>query len=273
MARGVGEDWGDCRPSTFGTGAAPRLRFGGMCCVAIRFLSLAAIGGMMAAMPSPTIAQINPAPTREEIQPDQLAPGENRQRLGLSVEGGVERAPCPLAQPQFANIQFELNDAVFANLRGASPESLRPAFAEFLGQTVPISTVCEIRDRAASILRSAGYLAAVQVPPQQIGDDGIVRFDVLMAQMTRIQVRGDPGSSENLIASYLSPLSEMQVFNQREAERSLLLARNLPGFDTRLTLRPAEGSPGEVIGDIRVERCIGTERRHRQQSAQPQRRH
>ena len=103
-------------------------------------------------------------------------------------------------------------------------------------------------------MRGQGYLAAVQVPPQQIGDDGIVRFDVLMAQMSRIQVRGEPGNSENLIASYLSPLSDMEVFNQREAERSLLLARNLPGFDTRLTLRPAEGSPGEVIGDVRVER-------------------
>lgn len=220
----------------------------------IRFLSLAAIGGVMAVSPTSSNAQINPAPTREEIQPDQLTPGANRQRLGLSVEGGIERAPCPLAQPQFADIQFQLNDAVFANLRGASLESLRPAFAEFLGQTVPISTVCEIRDRAASILRAEGYLAAVQVPPQQIGDDGIVRFDVLMAQMSRIQVRGEPGNSENLIASYLSPLSEMEVFNQRDAERSLLLARNLPGFDTRLTLRPAEGSPGEVIGDIRVER-------------------
>ncbi|WP_299328329.1 ShlB/FhaC/HecB family hemolysin secretion/activation protein [Parasphingopyxis sp.] len=219
-----------------------------------RILGLCVLTGVAAVSPQTVHAQINPAPTREEIQPDELSPLQDERPQSLAVEGGIERAPCPLAQPQFANIRFRLTNATFANLRGLPESALRPAFAEFVGQDVPIAIVCEIRDRAASILRSAGYLAAVQVPPQQIGDDGIVRFDVLMAQMSRIQVRGDAGNSEGLIASYLEPLTDMEVFNQREAERSLLLARNLPGFDTRLTLRPAEGMPGQVIGDVRVER-------------------
>ncbi|RED15771.1 ShlB/FhaC/HecB family hemolysin secretion/activation protein [Parasphingopyxis lamellibrachiae] len=222
--------------------------------MSLRVFGFIALAAIVAAEPGVAVAQSGPAPTREEIQPDRLTPGTGQPADRLEVEGGIERAPCPLAQPQFAAIRFRLSDAVFANLRGISADRIRPAFADYLGQEVPISIVCEIRDRAASILRSEGYLAAVQVPPQQIGDDGIVRFDVLMASMSRIQVRGDAGNSENLIARYLRPLGEMEVFNQREAERSLLLARNLPGFETRLTLRPAEGVPGEVIGDVRVER-------------------
>lgn len=220
----------------------------------LRLSGFFALAGIAVTAPGAAIAQAGPTPTREEIQPDRLNPVADQLSSNLEVEGGIERAPCPLAQPRFANIRFQLNDAVFANLVGVSADRLRPSFADYLGQEVPISIVCEIRDRAASILRSEGYLAAVQVPPQQIGDDGIVHFDVLMAAMSRIQVRGDAGNSENLIAGYLQPLSEMEVFNQRAAERSLLLARNLPGFETRLTLRPAEGSPGEVIGDVRVER-------------------
>lgn len=222
--------------------------------MSLRISGFFALTSIAAAIPGAAIAQTAPPLTREEIQPERLTPADNEPLGSLEVEGGVERAPCPLAQPRFANIRFQLSNAVFANLTEMSAEALRPAFADYVGQDVPISVVCEIRDRAASILRSEGYLAAVQVPPQQIGVDGIVHFDVLMARMSRIQVRGDAGNSENLIARYLRPLSEMVVFNQRAAERSLLLARNLPGFETRLTLRPAEGAPGEVIGDVRVER-------------------
>jgi hemolysin activation/secretion protein len=44
----------------------------------------------------------------------------------------------------------------------------------------------------------------------------------------------------------------MPVFNEREAERYLLLARDLPGYDVRLTLRPAGAAPGQVIGEVTV---------------------
>jgi hemolysin activation/secretion protein len=169
----------------------------------------------------------------------------------LTVDGDVERAPCPLAAPSYAGITFTLSDVVFNNLAGVSAAELRATFAEYVGQTVPLATICEIRDRAATVLRRRGYLAAVQVPPQEI-ENGIVRFDVLMARIVSVQVRGDAGRSERTIAGFLQALTAMPVFNEREAERYLLLARDLPGYDVRLTLRPAGGAPGEVIGEVAV---------------------
>ncbi len=200
------------------------------------------------------LGQVPPpvAPTREEVQRDGLAPDAQSIVPREDIDGGIERAPCPLSQPRFSDIEFQLSGVRFSNLVGVSEEELRTVYAEYLNRTIPIDTICEIRDRAATLLRNRGFLAAIQVPPQEIGDDGIVRLDILSARMTRIQVRGDAGNSEGLIASYLEPLTEQDAFNQREAERSLLLARNLPGYETRLTLRPAEGAPGEVIGDVRV---------------------
>ena len=44
------------------------------------------------------------------------------------------------------------------------------------------------------------------------------------------------------------------MFNRYEAERYLLLASDLPGYTVRLTLRPAGGAPGDVIGDVTVQR-------------------
>ena len=42
------------------------------------------------------------------------------------------------------------------------------------------------------------------------------------------------------------------MFNRFEAERYLLLASDIPGYQVRLTLRPAGTVPGEVIGDVAV---------------------
>jgi hemolysin activation/secretion protein len=204
------------------------------------------------ALSSPLSAQVASAPTREEIQ---RAPAQSDTRIParLKVEGDIERAPCPLAEPRFASVSVQLSEVVFENLRGLSAADLRPAYSAYLGKAVPIATICEIRDAAATILRRAGYLAAVQVPPQKI-ENGVVRFDVLMAKLVSIQVRGDAGRSEKLIASYLQPLTSDAVFNEHVAERYLLLARDLPGFDVRLRLHPAGSAPGDVIGEVVVMR-------------------
>lgn len=205
------------------------------------------------ALPATALAQSTTAPTREEITrlPETQLPSNGGQRL--TVEGGVERAPCPLGDAGYANIKLRLSGVEFAHLQGADAAQLKSSYARYIGQEIPLSTVCEIRDEAATLLRSMGYLAAVQVPPQRI-EDGQIRFDVLMAKIVGFQVRGNAGRSERRIARYLEAIKAQPVFNIVAAERYLLLARDLPGFDVRLTLRPAGTVPGEVVGEVQVVR-------------------
>ena len=190
--------------------------------------------------------------TREEVERARPLPAPLAGGPGLDVDEDFERAPCPLADPKYQSVTFELREVQFEGLRGISPELLRPAYADLVGKTVSVAGICEIRDRAATILRREGYLAAVQVPPQRI-EDGVVRFDALIAKLSGVQVRGQAGRSEPLIAAYLRKIERQDVFNIREAERYLLLARDIPGLDVRLVLRPA-GAPGEVIGEVSVTR-------------------
>ncbi len=128
---------------------------------------------------------------------------------------------------------------------------MRSSYADLVGQEHAVAVVCEVRDRVATALRQAGYIAAVEVPEQRIAD-GTVRFKVLMAKLVQVRVRGDAGGAEQTIAGYLNRLTEQPVFNRRDAERYLLLASDLPGYNVRLTLRPAGTVPGEVIGDVTV---------------------
>jgi hemolysin activation/secretion protein len=194
-------------------------------------------------------------PTREEVTrpltPPPVAPPPR-----LEVEGGVERAPCALDGPQYQSIHFVLRGAEFEGLQGVTRDELTSAYAPFVGRDVPISAVCDIRDRAGTILRNAGYIAAVQVPEQKIAD-GTVHFRVLMAHLTQVRVRGDASGAERIIAGYLNQLTRQPVFNRYEAERYLLLAGDLPGYTVRLTLRPAGSAPGDVIGDVTVQRTRG----------------
>ncbi len=190
-------------------------------------------------------------PTREEIERPVQPRGDRPSRL--TVEGDIERAPCPLADPAYANVRLTLTEARFNNLGPVAPIELRPLYEQYIGTEQPVAVLCEIRDAVATRLRRDGYIAAVQVPTQRI-DNGVVQFEVLYAKLTSIRVRGDAGNGEKLVANYLERLTDGTVFNQRLAERYLLLARDLPGYDIRLTLVPAGTGPGELIGDVTVRR-------------------
>jgi hemolysin activation/secretion protein len=215
------------------------------------------VSSLIASTASVAVAQTSPQPlppTREEVtRPNPQAPQEASR---LTVEGGIERAPCALDKPQYQNLRFVLRGADFENLQAVPESDLAPAFAGLVGTEQPISVVCEIRDRAATILRNAGYVAAVEVPEQTIAD-GVVHFKVLMARLVNVRVRGNATGAERVLGAYLQQLTSEPVFNRFQAERYLLLASDLPGYTVRLTLRPAGTAPGEVVGDVTVERIPG----------------
>jgi hemolysin activation/secretion protein len=205
------------------------------------------------AWPQLAAAQVAPPPpTREELtvgrKPAPPAPGP------LTVEGGLERGPCPLAEPQFANVRVTFSSVEFSGLPDVPATALEPAWRGLAGRDQPIAALCEVRDRASAILRDRGYLVAVQVPPQRIPANGVVKMDVLAAKLVEVELRGDAGPSGKLIAAHLAKLTGRPWFNTHDVERELLLLGDLPGYDVRLTLRSAQRDPGEVVGVVQVMR-------------------
>ncbi len=210
-------------------------------------------GTAIAALAFPATAHAwQAAPTREEIlRPAPPAPPPSTESA-ITAEDEVERSPCPLANPEFAAIRFTLTRVEFSGGGPIDPAMLDASWRGLVGTEVPVSAICDIRDRAATMLRGQGYLAAIRVPEQTI-EGGVVRLDILAARLARVQVRGDAGANEALLARYLAKLEDQPVFNLVEAERALLLAREIPGLDARLTLRPSAVA-GEVIGEVIVRR-------------------
>jgi hemolysin activation/secretion protein len=217
---------------------------------ASKFISVSSlIAALAATAPIPASAQqsVVANPTREELEP--VAPAKEQRKSKLTVDGDVERAPCALDDPAYAQIKVNVTSAVFNNLGPVPASALAETYQQYLGSEQPISVVCQIRDAAATKLRTLGYIAAVQVPTQRI-EGGAVKFEVLYAKLTSIRVVGKAGRNEKLIESYLSRLADGQLFNRFKAERYLLLARDIPGYDVRLSLKPAGSGAGEMIGEV-----------------------
>lgn len=211
------------------------------------------IAAVLSSLAGPALAQVGAtgAPTREEIDPGRRPAYAPPSRL--IVDGDIERSPCALADPAYAAIRLTISRASFNNLGPVPAGELEPLWKPLAGKEQPVSVLCEIRDAAATKLRRLGYLAAVQVPAQRI-EGGEVRFEVLYARLTAVRLRGDAGPNEGQIARYLNKLATGAPFNRIAAERYLLLARDVPGMEVRLALKPAGGAPGEMVGEVSVRR-------------------
>jgi len=197
---------------------------------------------------SPAIAQTT-GPTREELELPKPAQQPNTQ-IEVDREATF-RANCPFDN---SALTTDLQGVQFLTPSGAEPA---PALRQSLSRvsvptgTQPLKVVCDIRDAANEALRRDGWIATVQIPQQELA--GTLRLDVVSAKISELRITGNPGPYRDQLARQLEPLQALEPFNERDAERILLLANDIPGLSLRLTLAPAGGEPGEVIGNLAVE--------------------
>lgn len=205
---------------------------------------------------APVLAQDVSPPTRDELTAPQARP-DARDSVTLTVDGQMERAQCALDNPDYADLTVTLSGVDYTGAGQAADVALAQAHNGYLNRELPIRALCDIRDRAALLLNDAGYLAAVEIPAQNLGD-GRAEMRVVLGRLVAIRARGDTAGAEALLARYLERLVGQEVFNVNDAERYLLLANDVPGMDVRLSLRPAnDGAPGDLIGEFAVLRQSG----------------
>lgn len=192
---------------------------------------------------APTREEVNPEPPRREAEPG---------KVSVDSSGAFNRGPCPL---DGSDLRTTIPSVQFG---GAGGKPLAPELLPILANVrapegdQPVRVVCDIRDAANAALRRARYVATVQIPSQRL-DGGPLQLEVITAHIVETRVRGDAGPYEGLIESRIAALQSFDPLNEAQAERLLLLADDIPGLDVRLSLQPAGGAPGEVIGELTVD--------------------
>ena len=233
------------------------------CATAVATIALStAAAAQQAPIQIPTGPTGNLAPSAEEIRREPTTPVAPPSKVTIVTRNALAKGPCPSALVE-SPLTVPLTTVAFTAAGGAP---LAPEVAEVLagvgrgvaGSTQPIRVVCDIRDQANARLTAAGYVAAVRVPEQTIGA-GKLTLEVVTARIVELRVRGEAGRSRRRIEGLLGRLKALDPLNNRDAERILLLAGDIPGIAVTLELSPApNGAPGDVIGDVTVERIPGT---------------
>ena len=224
-------------------GRATRLHF-------VSTLAATAVWPSLAAAQTVT-PQGQPLPTREEVTPPTPTTTRPPATASVDVRGALVQSSCPF---ETSPLRLQLNAITFTQPDGSA---VQPPIARALSRVdrptgdQSIRVICDIRDQANEALRRGGWVASVQIPAQSI-DTGELKLQVVTARITEIRVRGTPGPFRRALEGRLAELRGLDPLNQRDAERALLLAGDVPGLDVQLSLRPAGTQPGDVIGDLLV---------------------
>jgi hemolysin activation/secretion protein len=190
-------------------------------------------------------------PSPQELNPGLRLPSvptesSNKGDLLSAPEGG----PCPLRS---STLTFTLTKVTFAGADNIPLEIFGPAYADLIGRQIPVSAICDIRDKAASILFRRGILARVEIPEQRIAQ-GTLKLDVIEAYVASVSVVGDVGPAGGTVAQYVEQLRGMKPFNINKAQRYLFLASDIPGVRISATLKPSPQGRGAVALEIAVAR-------------------
>lgn len=128
--------------------------------------------------------------------------------------------------------------------------------APYLGQTVPVSRLFQIRNKIETEYRREGFiLTRVVLPEQELEPTGAdVELRVIEGVISDVLVQGDVGDVEALIKRIVGKLVTGRPANLVEIERQLLLVQDIPGISTRARFAPAPGTVGGSLLTIDVVR-------------------
>lgn len=190
-------------------------------------------------------------PSRQELNPAQQSalPAAPRGELFRDIEAG----PCAFSG---SDLKFTLGSVEFRGTNGKlalADERLALAWRDLAGQQLPVSAICTIRDRVASLYLRRGVLAAINIPEQRIAEGRIV-LEVTEAHVASVNYTGNAGPAQRQVARYLDKLKGLVPFDLNVAQRYLLLASDIPGVSVQASLRQAAGGNGAVELDIAVSR-------------------
>lgn len=231
-------------------GRASRLRVGRVAGALGSVVALVALSsaGSAARAQAPRTQQTVPTP--QQLQPAEQLPAAQQARRRSDVFQAPEAGPCPLRD---STLTFTLTSVTFTGAEKLDLKRLARAYDGQIGKTLPVSAICDIRDRASALLFSKGILARVEIPEQKIAD-GALTLEVIQARVASVRFHGDGGPSQARVEAILERLRGMAPFDLAVAQRYLLLAADIPGVQLSAAIRPSAAGRGAVDLDVTVSR-------------------
>lgn len=149
------------------------------------------------------------------------------QIAGLRVEGVGEHPQAGIAP---------------ATMQALAERTLAGLVDDPANAEVSLQQLQAVADAITAAYREAGFMVSTAyVPAQEVGEDGVVRIQVLEGRLGRVLVQGAGRYRDATIAGPLQGLVG-NTLHAGELDSALLYARDLPGVSVSSVLQPGENT-------------------------------
>ncbi len=191
-------------------------------------------------LPPGTVPQIDPGRTGEELVPQEEMPPYTTPDI-------IRLPPAEqLKFPKGQEITLTLGGIDFVGNKVYSDKKLAAFYQQYIGKTISVSEIQQIARRVTMFYRNQGYiLSRVIVPPQQVGEDGIVKLQIIEGFINNISIEGNlRPATKKLLMEYAKNIANEKPLKLATLERYALLANDIPSAKVKTIIRPSELSPG-----------------------------
>jgi hemolysin activation/secretion protein len=185
----------------------------------------------------PSAAEPGREPLRPPLPPPPAGP------VAISVpQAAASRAPAGSEQ-----LRFTLNRMQIEGASAYPDETLRPLYAELLGNEITVARAFEVAGAIELRYRTAGYVTTRVIVPQQTIEGGVFRIQVVEGFVSDVVIDAEAGPARAAVLRLLAPLRGVRPISIAQIERRLLLANDLPGLTVRATLEPSASELGGSV--------------------------
>jgi hemolysin activation/secretion protein len=184
------------------------------------------------------------AQTASQITPQTFEPQLQKQGRGIAIpEGGGQTAPKGAEA-----LTVRIGDvAIEGGLESLADQEQRLR-SELSGKTVSAADLFAAAGRLEKAYAAKGYgLVRVVLPAQRLTDGTTLRLVVVDGFLETIDTTRLPVNIQARVASLLAPLAGRKGLNNREIQRQLLLAGDLPGTVLRSTISRGTQVGGSIL--------------------------
>ncbi len=186
------------------------------------------------------------------VQPGQISKQFEKAPRAKSDAGGIRHPakPMTVAPKGAEKIRFVLKQVLISGAKAYSPEKLRSFYENDLNKEISVKDVYAIAAAITTDYRNHGYiLTEAVVPPQTIGENGVVHIQVVEGFVAHVTTEGDvSGAAKQLMKEQGWLIGWDRPLQLSTLERYLLLERDLPGMSVAGTLHPAhENGAADLI--------------------------
>ena len=150
---------------------------------------------------------------------------------------------------------LRIDDVRIEGVTVYDPATLRPYYADLIGQTVPRERLLAVVEALQTRYRAEGYiLTTVHGAAEQRGGRQIFVIRAIEGYVSNVTLAGDIGEAGELARRILQHLVDIRPVNNANLERYLLLVNDIPGLAASGVLRRAGPDPGAVELVVEVQR-------------------